>query len=88
MIIIEAMTYGLPVIGSDIGGIPELLESGRGFLFDPAKPHALAEKIRTLQAASSSGLADVTGKAREFAQTLSSKQYYIELCRLLPELSN
>ena len=88
MIVIEAMTYGLPVIGSDLGGIPELLESGRGFLFNPAKPGALAEKIRSLESAGASGLAEVTGKAREFAQTLSSKQYYIELCRLLPELAN
>ena len=30
MIVIEAMMYGLPVVGSNLGGIPELLKEGRG----------------------------------------------------------
>lgn len=35
MVIIEAMTLGTPVIGSRIGGIPELIEEGKnGFLFE------------------------------------------------------
>jgi glycosyltransferase involved in cell wall biosynthesis len=36
MVIIEAFAYGIPVIGSRRGGIPEIIEDGvNGYLFDP-----------------------------------------------------
>jgi glycosyltransferase involved in cell wall biosynthesis len=41
--IVEAAAYGLGTIASDIGGIPEFVESGRtGFLFPPGDAGALA----------------------------------------------
>lgn len=41
--IVEAAAYGLGVIASDIGGIPEFVEPGRtGFLFPPGDAGALA----------------------------------------------
>jgi glycosyltransferase involved in cell wall biosynthesis len=41
--IVEAAAYGLGLIGSDIGGIPEFVEPGRtGFLFPPGDVPALA----------------------------------------------
>lgn len=41
--IIEAAAYGLGLVGSDIGGIPEFVEPGRtGFLFPPGDAGALA----------------------------------------------
>jgi len=47
--LLEAMNYGLPLIGSNAGGIPEVIEDGKnGFLIEPKKPKILAEKIRTL----------------------------------------
>jgi glycosyltransferase involved in cell wall biosynthesis len=46
-VIIEAMATGTPVIGSRVGGIPELIEEGvRGFLVLPGDEKALAEKLR------------------------------------------
>lgn len=45
--VIEAYAHGVPVIGSDRGGIAELVEDGRtGFLFDPGRPGDLAAKMR------------------------------------------
>jgi glycosyltransferase involved in cell wall biosynthesis len=88
MIVIEAMTYGLAVIGSDIGGIPELLSEGRGFLFDPLKPGALPILIEKLKGISLEEYIEVTERARSFARTLSSDHYYENLCRLIPELNN
>ncbi|MDR1356739.1 MAG: glycosyltransferase [Tannerellaceae bacterium] len=42
MSVIEAMTLGTPVIGSRIGGIPELIEDGlNGYLFEPGSPRDL-----------------------------------------------
>ncbi|MFW6016989.1 MAG: glycosyltransferase, partial [bacterium] len=38
--IIEAYSYGIPVIGAKRGGIPELIKEGKtGFTFDPSKPN-------------------------------------------------
>jgi glycosyltransferase involved in cell wall biosynthesis len=46
MALIEAMAAGLPVIGTDIGGIPEVINNGEnGFLVPPGKPKALAHAM-------------------------------------------
>jgi glycosyltransferase involved in cell wall biosynthesis len=42
----EALASGLPIVGSNIGGIPELVEHGKnGLLVDPGSPDALAQAI-------------------------------------------
>lgn len=46
MVIYESMCYGRPVIGSDIGGIPDLVDNGRtGYLIPPENPDLLADKV-------------------------------------------
>lgn len=43
---LEAMAYGKPLIGSNIGGIPEMIENeASGFLFEPFNSNDLAIKI-------------------------------------------
>ena len=45
----EALASGLPIVGSNVGGIPELVEHGRnGVLVPPGNPHSLATAIRFL----------------------------------------
>jgi glycosyltransferase involved in cell wall biosynthesis len=40
--VLEAYAYGVPVIASNRGGIPEILEDGKtGFVFDPSRPETL-----------------------------------------------
>lgn len=47
--VMESLIYGTPVIGSDLGGIPELLEEGKtGELFESGNEKELAEKIKSL----------------------------------------
>lgn len=48
-VVVEAMAAGKPVIGSNIGGIPEIIQDQRtGFLVSPSDPSALADKIACL----------------------------------------
>jgi glycogen(starch) synthase len=45
----EALASGLPIVGSNVGGIPELVEHGvNGLLVTPGNPRALAQAIRYL----------------------------------------
>ena len=46
-IILEAYSYGVPVIGSNTGGIPEIIENGKtGFIFDYDKKMDLVDKLK------------------------------------------
>ena len=47
--VMESQSYGTPVIGADIGGIPELIRPGKtGELFSPGDKKELEKKIRDL----------------------------------------
>ncbi|MHB0937158.1 MAG: glycosyltransferase [Armatimonadota bacterium] len=48
--LMEAMSYGVPVVGTTTGGIPELLGDGAGLLVPPANPQALADALARLLA--------------------------------------
>ena len=46
---LEAMAASLPLIGTKVGGIPELIDEGKnGFLCEPANEYDLAQKIDLL----------------------------------------
>ncbi|CAM3460586.1 glycosyltransferase family 4 protein [Marinicrinis lubricantis] len=48
-VILEAYSYGKPVIGSNRGGIPECIEEGKtGFIFDPNQPESLRSNIERI----------------------------------------
>nr|WP_315152897.1 glycosyltransferase [uncultured Flavobacterium sp.] len=47
-VILQSFAAGVPVIGSSVGGIPELLGEERGVLFDPQKIESLSEAISFL----------------------------------------
>lgn len=47
--ILEAMTYGIPVIGPNAGGPLELIDNGKnGYIVDPLNVDAVADKIKLL----------------------------------------
>jgi glycosyltransferase involved in cell wall biosynthesis len=44
--VLEALSSGLPVVTTNVGGIPEMIESGKnGFLVQPFNPKELADRI-------------------------------------------
>ncbi|PYO95712.1 MAG: hypothetical protein DMD62_00650 [Gemmatimonadetes bacterium] len=44
--LLDAMSYGIPAIGTNVGGIPDIIENGvSGLLVPPADPRALASAI-------------------------------------------
>jgi glycosyltransferase involved in cell wall biosynthesis len=54
--VLEAMSAGLPVVASGVGGILELVDDGRtGLLVTPGDPHALAHSVCRLMADSALG---------------------------------
>ena len=49
LVILEAYKYGLPVIGSRIGGIPEIIQEKKtGFLFEPGNAAELASILGSI----------------------------------------
>jgi glycosyltransferase involved in cell wall biosynthesis len=77
-VLMEAMALGKPVIGSNVGGIPDLIKDNKnGFLIQPDTIFELVEKLRILLG--NRELAIKMGKeGRAFVQKNFSNQKYIE----------
>ena len=77
-VLMEAMALSKPVIGSNVGGIPDLIKDKQnGFLFEPGRSNELAEKLKILL--SNRGLARKMGeRGREMIEIRFSNQKYLE----------
>lgn len=83
MTVIESFAYGKPVIGSDIGGIPEMIINGQtGFLFKAGDVVDLREKI-TYLIKNDSEIENMGRKARKKAEKeYSSEIHYNKLIEI------
>ena len=49
MVVLEAQAAGVPVIASNVGGVPDLVQDGRtGLLTDPARPETMSKALARL----------------------------------------
>jgi glycosyltransferase involved in cell wall biosynthesis len=74
--ILEAFAYGKPVIGSRIGGIPEMIdEEINGYLFDPGNADDLREKLELVLSMPDAQISKMGQAARQKVE----KEYNAEL---------
>ena len=83
--ILEAMSFGIPVISTKVGGIPELIEDEvSGFLIKPGDIHALQNRLEQL--ASDLGMRNRIGSAgKEIIKQRFSKDIVLPKLELLYE---
>ncbi len=77
-VVFEAMACGTPVIGSRVGGIPELIKDAvTGFLVTPKDESALANKILWILN-NPIKTREMGVRAREFAENFFSSEIYVQ----------
>jgi len=77
-VVVEAMAAGTPVIGSDVGGIPEMVKDGvTGFLVPPKDESTLADRLRWVLEHPEEAR-EMGSRGREFAKTFLSTEAYFE----------
>jgi glycosyltransferase involved in cell wall biosynthesis len=78
--LLEAFAAGKPVIGADIGGIPELITEERGRTFKAFSEESLAASLVELTEMQDSELEDMGKCAREYVSKVHSRQSYFDRC--------
>jgi len=85
--IIEAFSVGTPVIGASIGAIPELIDSSRGFLFEPKNISELEDKITKATAIKDKEYVTMSNNCSEFVSTnLNEELFYNEVEKIYQQL--
>lgn len=79
--VIESLSLGTPVIGSNIGGIPELvIENNTGFLYTPKDQNSLSLALRRAEELSLEEYSNLCKYSMKFAETeLDNTIYYKKL---------
>lgn len=79
VVLLEAYGVGTPVLGSDLGGIPELIKNGETGLLAPAgEVEAFADALRQLQSMPDPALAELARNGRSFVETRFTKERYLD----------
>jgi len=77
--ILEAFAFGKPVIGSRIGGIPEMIDEGvNGYLFEPGSGGDLREKIELILSLSDKQISEMGQAARQKVEREYSSDLHYE----------
>lgn len=82
-VILQSFAMGKPVIGSNRGGIPELVSHGeRGLIYEATNPAALAEGMRTL-ISDDHAMSRMAEAAKQYADTeFNDDKFYANLMQI------
>jgi glycosyltransferase involved in cell wall biosynthesis len=82
----EAMSAGRPVIGTNVGGIPEIIDDGvNGYLVEPERPEQIAQKV--IKLFSEEQLLQAMGRnARKKAQEFSIEKHMQNLEKIYAQV--
>ena len=88
MAVIEALTLGKPVIGANIGGIPEIvIENTSGFLFSAGSEQELRSTVLKAEQLSENDYSKLSVTSRKFAEEhFSPAKHYDGLIKLYSDL--
>lgn len=79
---IEAMSIGRPVVGTNVGGIPEWLEDGvAGFIVEPRDPNAISGAVLKLMG-NQKKLLKISSAARKSSEAFSIEEHALALVKL------
>jgi glycosyltransferase involved in cell wall biosynthesis len=87
MAVLESFAYGKPVVGANIGGIPEQIENGCGLLFEPGDSADLAAKLNYLLTHSEERLEMGRAALRRLETIYSPEAHCRNLLRLFESLT-
>lgn len=77
--IIEAMSYGMPIVSTDVGDIPSaVLDGENGFLIKPGDISGLKERMRKV-ISSKSLYSELSLNAKKVCQSRFSDEYYFNM---------
>jgi glycosyltransferase involved in cell wall biosynthesis len=84
--VMEASALSRPVIGADIGGIPELIRPGEtGFVFQSGNVESLAARLEEMQRLPAAGLRSLGHAGREWMRSEFSPERYRQRMSVLYE---
>lgn len=87
MAILESYACGTPVLGSDLGGIPELIQdSHNGYLFEPGNIGQLVERIHTFTSDSQNTTAMGLNGRSYVEEFHNPDKYYQQIISIYTEL--
>lgn len=88
--LVEAYNFGKPVIGANIGGIPELINDGsNGFIFESGNIQALESKIDVSSNITLSEYQSLSRSVSDFArQNFDREKHYLKLIDIYIDVVN
>lgn len=79
IVYIEAMAMGIPVIGCNSGGVPDIIKEGTGFLCEPQNSNSLYEAIKI---ALNSNLDEIRENNKKYVEEFSMEKHIENLLKI------
>lgn len=84
---LEAMQFGLPIITTNVGAIPEFVKDGvNGFIVDPNDPEALAKKVVLLINNKEAANLIRENNSRDFERYYTTEKFYERFLKALENI--